>query len=73
MIRGSRTPGAAQQGSRRRWIAGGIFAWLFLSVLVGEILDPPLDPVRVAVRLVLAGLLGWFLTWLVARSMRDRD
>jgi hypothetical protein len=51
-----------------------IATWLALTgVVLGEVRDPPLDPVRVLVHLVLAGLMTWFLTSVLAWGRADRD
>jgi hypothetical protein len=46
---------------RRPRLAAGIGVWLTAAVVLGEVFDPPFDPVRLVVKLVLAGLMTWFL------------
>lgn len=55
------------------WMLGGFFAWLAIAILVKEFLDPPFDPVRVLVRLALAGLMAWFFAWLFTVFRRTKD
>jgi len=43
---------------------------LFVVVL-GELRDPPIDPVRVVFHLVLAALFAWFFVWMLTRFSRD--
>ena len=49
-------------------------AWVLVVVVVGELRDLPVDPVRAVVHLVLAALLACFVVRLVTRrSRRARD
>ena len=42
-----------------------------VGIIVNEFRDPPFDPVRVLVRLVLAGLLAWFAAWALTRTVQE--
>jgi hypothetical protein len=69
--RWSRTPAGEL---RRGRVACVIGTWLVLTgVVLGEVRDPPLDLVRVLVHLVLAVLMTWFLTSILAWGRADRD
>ena len=60
---------------RRRWAIPAGAAWVLVVVVVGELRDLPIDPVRVVVHLVLAGLFAWFFVSVVirrSRGARDR-
>jgi hypothetical protein len=46
-------------------------AWVLFVVVVGELRDPPMDPIRVVVHLVLATLFAWFFVWTVTRLSRN--
>ena len=46
---------------RRPRLAAAVYGWLVVAVVVGELLEPSFDPVRLVFRLVLAGLMTWFL------------
>ena len=52
------------------WLAVGIFLWLVNAISVNEHLDPPFESVRVLVRLVLAGTMAWFLSWIFTAARR---
>lgn len=58
---------------RRRWVPVAVFTWLVIGVLVGELRDPPFDPVRVLFNTVLAGLMTWFLVSFFAHVSGPRD
>lgn len=63
-------PPDAQQKRKRRLVLGGIFVWLVIGILVGELRDPPFDIVRVVFRLFLAALMAWFLSWVFTSFTR---
>jgi hypothetical protein len=67
-------PDRVSLGQRRRrlWF-GGLFAWFCVGIVVKELRDPPFDPVRVLVNLVLAALLAWFLAYIFTKAMRKND
>jgi hypothetical protein len=60
-----------RQRRTRLWF-GGLFAWFCVGIAVGEFRDPPFDPVRALVSLVLAGLMAWFLVWLFTKVAHDK-
>jgi hypothetical protein len=45
-----------------------IRGWRVLGVALGELLKLPLEMIRVAVRLILAAPMAWFLAWLIERQ-----
>ena len=58
---------------RRPRLAAAIYGWLVVAIVVGELLDQPFDPVRLVFRLVLAGLMTWFLVSLSASLSGSED
>ena len=58
---------------RRPRLAAAIYGWFVVVLVVGELLEPPFDPVRLVVRLVLAGLMTWFLVSFSASLSRPED
>ena len=58
---------------RRPRLAAAIYGWLLVGIVLGEVLEPPFDPVRLVFRLLLAGLMTWFLVSLSASSSGSRD
>lgn len=60
-----------------RWVWPTAAVWVVASVVVGEVLDPPVDWVRVGVRLALGALTAWVVVNIVLsasnRSTRRKD
>ena len=44
---------------------------MLFVVVLGELRDPPIDPVRVVFHLVLATLFAWFFVWMMTRLSRN--
>lgn len=59
------------QRKRRLWF-GGLFAWFCVGIVVKELRDPPFDPVRMLVNLLLAALMAWFFVWLFTKAVRNQ-
>ena len=70
----TRRPRLRGGGLRRRpRLAAAVYGWLVVAIVVGELLEPPFDPVRLVFRLVLAGLMTWFLVSFAASLSRSED
>jgi len=59
---------STEDAGRRRLVLAGVFAWLSLGIVLGELRDPPLDVVRILFRLMLAALMSWFFGWVFTRQ-----
>lgn len=57
---------------QRRWIIAGLTALVLLGAVVGELREPPFDPVRFLFTLLITGLTAWFLLWFFTKMLRLR-